>query len=40
MQTPSVALNIGADVGKDEIVMACAEGRFATRKMHRRLRSY
>src|SRR5262250_2400038 len=34
MQTPSVALNIGADVGKDEIVMACAERSFAPRKIH------
>ena len=34
MQTPSVALNIGADVGKDEVVMACVEGSFATRKIH------
>ena len=40
MQTPSVALNIGADVGKDEVRDGCSEGRFATRKMHRRLRSY
>jgi len=34
MQTPPVALNIGADVGKDEIVVACAEESFATRKIH------
>ena len=34
MQTPSVALNIGADVGKDEIVVACAEESFAPRKIH------
>jgi transposase len=33
MQTSSVALNIGADVGKDEVAMACAEGSFATHKM-------
>jgi transposase len=33
MQTPSVALNIGADVGKDEIVVACAEESFAPRKI-------
>jgi transposase len=33
MQTSSVALNIGADVGKDEVAMACAEGSFATRKI-------
>jgi transposase len=36
MQTPSVALNIGADVGKDEIVMACAERSFAPRKIDNR----
>jgi hypothetical protein len=34
MQIPSVALNIGADVGKDEVAMACVEGTFATRKVH------
>jgi hypothetical protein len=28
MQTPSVVLNIGADVAKDEIVVACSEGSF------------
>jgi transposase len=33
MQTPPVALNIGADVGKDEIVVACAEESFAPRKI-------
>jgi len=33
MQTPFVALDIGADVGKDEIVMACAAGSFAPRKI-------
>ena len=33
MQTPSVALHIGADVGKDEIVVACAEARFSPRKI-------
>ena len=36
MQTPSVALNIGADVGKDEIVVACAEGGFSPRKIENR----
>lgn len=34
MQTLSVALDIGADVGKDEIVVACAEGSFLPRKIH------
>ena len=34
MQSPSIALNIGADVGKDEMATACAEGSFATRKIH------
>jgi transposase len=34
MQTPSIALNLGADVGKDEIVVACAEASFAPRKIH------
>jgi transposase len=34
MQTTPVALNVGADVGRDEIVMACAEGRFSPRKIH------
>src|SRR6516225_7036553 len=34
MQTPSIALNISADVGKDEMATACAEGSFATRKIH------
>ena|ERR1700682_2759439 len=33
MQTPSVVLNIGADVAKDEIVMACSEGSFPVRKV-------
>jgi transposase len=33
MQTPSVALHIGADVGKDEIVVASAEGSFAPRRV-------
>lgn len=36
MQTPSVALDIGADVGKDEIVMACAEDGFSRRKVRNR----
>ena len=34
MQTPPVALDIGADVGKDEMAMACAEASFPTRKIH------
>ena len=34
MQTPSVALNIGADVGKDDVAMACADESFASRKIH------
>jgi transposase len=33
MQTPSGVLNIGADVGKDEIVAACAEASFSPRKI-------
>src|ERR1700687_5765995 len=33
MQTPSVALNIGADVGKDEIGVAGVEESFATREI-------
>jgi transposase len=33
MQTPTQVLNIGADVAKDEIVVACSEGSFATRKL-------
>jgi transposase len=33
MQTPSVVLNIGADVAKDEIVVACSEGSFPVRKV-------
>lgn len=33
MQTQSKALAIGADVGKDEIVFACADGAFAPRKV-------
>jgi transposase len=36
MQTPPVALNIGADVGKDEIVVACAEGGFSPCKIENR----
>jgi hypothetical protein len=36
MQTPSIALDIGADVGKDEIVIACAEGAFSRRKVRNR----
>jgi transposase len=33
MQTPIIVLNIGADVAKDEIVVACSEGSFPTRKL-------
>ena len=33
MQTPSVVRNIGADVAKDEIVVACSQGRFPARKL-------
>jgi hypothetical protein len=33
MQTPSVMLNIGADVAKEEIVVACSEGSFPVRKV-------
>jgi hypothetical protein len=29
MQTPSAVLNIGADVAKDTIVVACSEGSAA-----------
>ena len=36
MQTPSAVLNIGADVGKDEIVVACAEESFSPRKITNR----
>jgi transposase len=33
MQIPSVVLNIGADVAKDEIVVACSEGSFPVREI-------
>jgi transposase len=33
MQTPSVVLNIGADVAKGEIVVACSEGSFPVLKV-------
>jgi transposase len=33
MQTPSVVLNVGADVAKDAIVVACSEGSFPVRKV-------
>ena len=36
MQTPSAVLNIGADIGKDEIVVACAEESFSPRKIANR----
>ncbi|MGB8410947.1 MAG: hypothetical protein WCE58_13690 [Gallionella sp.] len=33
MQTPTIVFNIGADVAKDEIVVACSEGSFPVRKL-------
>ena len=33
MQTPTQVVNIGADVAKDEIVVACSEGSFPVRKL-------
>jgi hypothetical protein len=33
MQTPAVVLNIGTDVAKDEIVVACSEGSFPVRQV-------
>ena len=33
MQTPTNVRNIGADVAKDEIVVACSEGSFPVRKL-------
>jgi hypothetical protein len=33
MQTPTVVLNIGADVAKDEIFVACSEGSFPVCKL-------
>ncbi len=33
MQTPARALNIGVDVAKDEIVVACSEGSFPVRQV-------
>ena len=33
MQTPTKVRNIGADVAKDEIVVACSEGSFPVRKI-------
>src|SRR6266550_1173507 len=33
MQTPSAVLNIGADVAKDAIVVACSEGSFLVREV-------
>src|SRR4249920_2559381 len=36
MQTPSVVLNIGADVAKDAIVVACSEGSFSVREVANR----
>jgi transposase len=36
MQTPAVVRNIGADVAKDEIVVACSEGSFPVRHVANR----
>jgi hypothetical protein len=36
MQNQSVVRNIGADVGKDAIVVACADGSFTPRKIANR----
>jgi transposase len=33
MQTPTNVLNVGGDVAKDEIVVACSEGSFPTRPL-------
>jgi hypothetical protein len=33
MQIPTNVLNIGGDVAKDEIVVACSEGNFPTRPL-------
>ena len=33
MQSPFTVLNIGADVAKDAIVVACSEGRFPVREV-------
>ncbi len=33
MQTQSITLHIGVDIGKHEIVAACAEGEFGVRKI-------
>jgi transposase len=33
MQTPNPVLNVGADVAKDEIVVACSDGSFPVRKL-------
>jgi transposase len=33
MQTPNKLCNVGADVAKDDIVMACSEGSFPVRKI-------
>ncbi len=33
MQTPTEVLNIGADVAKEEIVVACSQGSFPVRKL-------
>ena len=36
MQSASVALDVGADIAKDEIVVACADATFAPRKIENR----
>ena len=33
MQSPSVVLNIGVDVAKDAMVVACSEGSFPVREI-------
>jgi len=33
MQIPTNVLNVGGDVAKDEIVVACSEGSFPTRPL-------
>jgi transposase len=33
MQTPAAVLNIGVDVAKDTIVVACSEGSFPVREI-------
>jgi len=33
MQTPAVVLNVGVDIAKDEIVVACSESSFPVRQI-------